>query len=39
MEDFKINVFFDDDGEDIEKILASYLMLELKAKNSSKYAK
>lgn len=26
MEDFKINVFFQQDGEEIEKLLANYLI-------------
>ncbi len=32
MEDFKINVFFHQDGEEIEKLLANYLISKLKNK-------
>ena len=32
MEDFKINVFFHQDGEEIEKLLANYLIIKLKSK-------
>lgn len=32
MEDFKINIFFQQDGEEIEKILANYLLSALNQK-------
>ena len=32
MEDFKMNVFFRQDGEEIEKLLANYLISKLKSK-------
>ena len=32
MEDFKMNVFFCQDGEEIEKLLANYLISKLKSK-------
>ncbi len=32
MEDFKMNVFFHQDGEEIEKLLANYLISKLNSK-------